>query len=371
MTPRGPDPAADLDEALALIRPDLRTLPAYRPTPRGARHKLNQNESPYPLPPALREAVLERLASVEWNRYPEAVPRRLTDRLAAHTGWLAEGILVGAGSNDLLASAIGAAVGPGDAVVAPAPTYAVYRLATLLHAGRYRPVPLASGFRYEPDAIVAEARRERARVVILCAPNNPTGTDLAPEDVRAVLEGTDGFVFVDEAYREFGGRSALELLPGHPRLVVFRTLSKAFGAAGLRLGYALAHPAVVAELRKARLPYAVNAPALAVAEVLLERADEAGSHVADLVAERGRMQRLAGELPGLEVVPSATNFFLVRTSVVPPRVLFERLRDEHSVLVRDVSGQPGLEGYVRISVGTAEDTDALVAGLRAIVGPGR
>lgn len=365
MTPRAPDPGTDPASALAQVKASVRGEPPYRSTPRDARHKLNQNESPHDLPPEIRRLVLERLASLPWNRYPEAVPQALVGRLAARANWTADGIVAGCGSNDLIQTLLSIVVGPGDALVAPAPTFALYRRVVAVQGGRYLPVPLGPRFAYDVGALIAAARSSRARAVILCAPNNPTGTDLPPADVRRVVEETDGLVLVDEAYRDFGGVSASELLPASPRLVIFRTLSKAPGIAGLRFGYLLAHPALAVEVLKAKLPYDITAPTLAAVDVVLDHEAALRGRSAELLAERDRLMAACRALPGVELFPSAANFFLLR---VPDAArVAERLLAEHSVLVRDLSAQPGLEECLRISVGTADDTDALVRGLAEIL----
>ncbi|MFI5234639.1 MAG: pyridoxal phosphate-dependent aminotransferase [Gemmatimonadales bacterium] len=368
MTPRAPAPGVDPAAALANIKDTVRREPPYRPTPRAAGHKLNQNESPYDLPPALKRAVLDRLGQVAWNRYPEVVPRALLERIGERTGWTADGIVAGCGSNDLLQAALTAIVSPGDAIVAPAPTFALYRVVSAIQGGRYRPVPLGHDFAYDIGALIAEARRESAKAVILCAPNNPTGTDLPAGAVERMLAETAGLVLVDEAYQEFGGRTALGLLSDHPRLVIFRTFSKALGLAGLRFGYVLGHPAVVAEILKSKLPYSVNALTLAAVEVVLGHAAEVEGHLLDIIRERKRVMDLCREIPGLTLFPSVTNFFMVRSEHTPASEIFARLRDEHDILVRDLSAQPGLAGCFRVSVGTPADTDALVRGLRAVLG---
>lgn len=368
MTPRAPDPGADPSVALAQIKSSVRGEAPYRSTPRDARHKLNQNESPHDLPPDIKRQVLERLAALPWNRYPEAVPRGLIERLAVRADWTPDGIVAGCGSNDLIQTLLSIAVGPGDAVVAPSPTFALYRRVVMVQGGRYVSVPLKPSFEYDVDALIGVAREARAKAVILCAPNNPTGTDLGPAEVRRVLEGTEGLVLVDEAYRDFGGASAAELLAAFPRLVIFRTLSKAPGIAGLRFGYLLAHPALAVEVLKAKLPYDISGPTLVAVDVVLDHDEALRARSREIVAERDRLMAACRALPGVEVVPSVANFFLLR--IPGARSVADRLLADHSVLVRDLSGQPGLEGCLRVSVGTAADSGALLHGLRGILGVG-
>ena len=164
-------------------------------------------------------------------------------------------------------------------VVAPAPTFSLYRLLTGVLGGRYRPVPLGADFAYDVDALVEAAARERARVVVLNSPNNPTGSALPEGAVERVLEETGALVVCDEAYQEFGGPTAVPLLRDSSRVVVLRTFSKALGMAGLRFGLALAHPAVARELAKGKLPYNVNVVTLAAAAAALRHRDELAARV--------------------------------------------------------------------------------------------
>jgi histidinol-phosphate aminotransferase len=364
---RVPAATADPSAALARVRASVRQHPAYHVTPRAAARKLNQNESPWDLPAELKREVLARWEALPWNRYPELVPHHLVARIAARAGWVPEGTIVGCGSNDLLMGALLATVEAGAPVVAPVPSFGLYHIVTDLLGGRHVGVPLTERFAYDVDALLAATRREGAGVLILCAPNNPTGTPLPADAVARALAETEALVFCDEAYLEFGGGSALPLLPAHPRLVIFRTFSKALGLAGLRLGYALGHPALMAELAKARLPYNVNALTVAAVEAALDHEELLAERVRLVAAERERLTTALGALPGLETWPSLANFVLVRARGRGAE-LFRRLHAEHGILVRDVSTQPLLADCLRITVGTPDDTETLVDALRRILG---
>ena len=362
-----PDPAA----ALALIKPAVRAQPAYTLRHRPAARKLNQNEAPCDFPAELKHAVLARAAAAQWQRYPEFVPAQLQERLAARYGWRPDGVLVGNGSNELIQATLAVTVGPGDAVVAPSPTFSLYRLLTSVMGGRYVPVPLGHDFRYDVGGLIDAAVRERARVVVLNSPNNPTGSALPEGAVEDILTSTDALVVCDEAYQEFGGPSAIPLLGGHPRLVVLRTFSKAMGLAGLRCGLALAHPVVARELAKAKLPYNVNLVTVIAAEVALEHAELLDARTLETAGLRDQTLMRLRELPGIEAFDSAANFILVRFGAVPSRVVFDRLLDDYSILVRDMSGYPELSNCLRISIGTADDMEAVVHALGSILTSGQ
>jgi histidinol-phosphate aminotransferase len=357
-----PDPAP----ALALIKPAVRAQSAYLLDQPVAVRKLNQNEAPEDVPEDLKHEILDRAAATPWHRYPPFVPERLTEIIARSYGWAPGGVLVGNGSNELIQAALTVALGEGDAVVAPAPTFSLYRLLASVNDARYVPVPLGPDFAYDVDGLIAAVRRERARVLILNSPNNPTGTALPEGAVQRCLAETEALLLCDEAYQEFGGPTAVPLLARSPRVIVLRTFSKAMGMAGLRFGYALAHPEVAREIAKARLPYNVNVITLAAAEIGFERRERFAARTAQVIAERERFIPRLRAIPGLRAYPSAANFVLIRCEAVPAAVVFRRLLAEDGILVRDVSGGTSLADCLRISIGSAEDMDAVVSALRRI-----
>jgi histidinol-phosphate aminotransferase len=258
-------------------------------------------------------------------------------------------------------------------VVIPEPTFTLYRLMTEVHAGAVAPVPQTDELRFDVDAIVRSARQHDAAVIVLCSPNNPTGCWLAEDEILRIHDHTDALVLLDQAYVEFGGFDAIPLLDGRPRLVVLRTFSKAMSLAGLRAGYMLAHPALAAEVHKAKLPYNINFfTEVAAAEVLTGRALLA-DNVARIREERDRLLREMRRIPGIRVYDSAANFVLFRVDApgITHAMLFDRLLKEHGILVRDVSKYVMLERCLRVNAGTPEETAAFLDALRAIMGEGR
>jgi histidinol-phosphate aminotransferase len=358
-----PEPA----DGLALIKPSVREQRAYTLAAPPARRKLNQNECPFDFPPQLKREVLERVSGEPWQRYPEFAPPDLLAMLAAHYGWMADGVLVGNGSNELIQATLAVTLGAGDAVVASSPTFSLYRLLTAVLGGRYIPVPLRDDFAFDVDGLIDGARRGKARVIVLNSPNNPTGSALPDGAVQRILAATDALVVCDEAYQDFGGPSAIGLLAESSRLVVLRTFSKAVGLAGLRFGLALAHPAVAREIAKAKLPYNVNLVTLAAARTALAHAPMLAARTREIIGIRDRFVVRLRQLPGLTVYPTAANFVLIRTSDLPAKELFRRLRDEHDILVRDVSDSPQLAECLRISIGTSEDMHAVTSALQEII----
>jgi histidinol-phosphate aminotransferase len=351
------------------VKPGVRAQAAYALRAPVARRKLNQNECPHDLPPDLKRAVLDRAAAAPWQRYPEFVPVHLAERLAAHYGWVPEGVVVGNGSNELIQATLAVVLAQDDAVVAPSPTFSLYRLLTGVLGGRYVPVPLGARFEYDVGRIVEAAVSERAKVVVLNSPNNPTGSALPDGAVERILAETGALVVCDEAYQDFGGPTAIPLLRRSSRVVVLRTFSKAMGMAGLRFGMALAHPEVARELAKGKLPYNVNLVTLAAAEVALENAETFAARTREIVETRDRFLPRLARLPGLEVIPTAANFVLIRCRARPASQVFRRLYDDHGILVRDVSNTSDLAECLRISIGTEDDMDAVLGALGQIFAP--
>ena len=359
-----PPHAAD---GLAFIKASVRGQPAYTLAAPAARRKLNQNESPFDFPPELKREVLEAVAGQAWQRYPEFSPPDLLALLAEHYGWHSEGVLVGNGSNELIQSTLAVTLGPGDAVVAPSPTFSLYRLLTTVLGGRYVPVSLGADFAFDVDELIETAKRVGARVIVLNSPNNPTGSALPEGAVERILAETNALVVCDEAYQDFGGPSAIPLLSRSSRVVVLRTFSKAWGMAGLRFGLALAHPEVAREVAKGKLPYNVNLVTLAAARIALRHAPMLAARTRQIVETRDRFVQRLASVPGLTIYPTAANFVLIRCRSLTAKELFGRLLDGYGILIRDVSASSQLPQCVRISIGTDEDMDAVIDALQQIL----
>jgi histidinol-phosphate aminotransferase len=311
--------------------------------------------------------VLDQVVGQPWQRYPEFVPRQLQTALAAYYRWVPEGVLAGNGSNELIQATLAVTLGSGATVVAPSPTFSLYRLLTGVLGGRYVPVPLGKDFAYDVDRLIETARREEARVVVLNSPNNPTGSALPDGAVERILDETAALVVCDEAYQDFGGPTALPLLPRSSRIVVLRTFSKALGLAGLRFGVALTHPAVAREIAKGKLPYNVNVVTLAAAEVALRHVSVLAGRTREVIATRDRFVARLRSVPGISVYPTAANFVLIRCNALPAAKVFELLYQNYGILVRDVSNSAELADCLRISIGTDEDMAAVIEALVRIL----
>jgi histidinol-phosphate aminotransferase len=223
------------------------------------------------------------------------------------------------------------------------------------------PVELEADYSLTPNKVLTAARQEQASLIIICNPNNPTGTLMPQAAVEEIAAGANCPVIVDEAYSEFSGKSALNLLNKYPNLIIMRTFSKAYGMASARVGYAVASKEITAEFGKAILPYNTNMLSLVAAETVYELKREFTANIAKIVAERGRLAQALSELPGVVVFPSVTNFLLFKTD--RSGELTANLAAK-SISIRNFSKAPGLEGCLRVTVGTPAENDSFLAVVR-------
>jgi histidinol-phosphate aminotransferase len=348
------------------IKDSVRGLRPYTLSPDRATVKLNQNENPWDAPAEIKQEVLTRMKDRPWSRYPDFTPQRLHQRLAEFSGWPADGILAGNGSNELIQATLMVSIAAGKRVLITEPTFALYRQIATVLGGEVSSVPLNSDLKFDVPALLKEIEETQPEVTIICSPNNPTGCAMSDSDFALLLKAAPGLVVVDEAYHEFAKRSVVPLLGDYENLIVLRTFSKAMALAALRIGYLLAAPGLVQEIAKAVLPYNLNALSQTAAEVAVEMFESKLNPLVEAIcAERDRMYAEFAGIPGLIPIESQANFMVVRSSVRPKRVFEELLKGD--ILIRDVSGYPMLQDYFRVSVGTPHENDLLIDALREIL----
>ncbi len=349
--------------ALTKIKEAVRAINAYTLLPYRASIKINQNENPFDMPEEIKQEVERRLANRAWSRYPDFVPAELLESLAKHAGWKAEGTLAGNGSNELIQATLMVTVGQGARVLICEPTFTLYRQIVTVMGGEVISVPLTDKLQFDIDAI--EKKSQQADVMILCSPNNPTGSRVDEKDLLYLAQNFNGIIVVDEAYQEFSGKTVVPLLNELPNLIVLRTFSKAMAMAGLRVGYFLSSPEITREVHKATLPYNLNVFSATAAEVACEKYELIQPTVDKIISERERLFNELQTIEGVEVVPSHANFMLAKTPLKPKEIFDELLLRD--ILVRDVSKYPMLSDYVRISVGSPEENNKLIAALQTIL----
>ncbi len=327
---------------------------------------LNVNENTHPIPEDVAYDIVTSLAAavLTANRYPDREFTELRDGLAGYLGGGIdrEQVWAANGSNEVLQQVLMAFGGPGRCALGFEPSYSMYSILARGTGTAWIPGTRDEGFQLTTETAVRQVREHSPDLVFLCAPNNPTGTPLSLETIRQVYSATNGIVVVDEAYFEFapnGTQSAVSLLPGRERLVISRSMSKAFAFAGARLGYLAADAAVVDALRLVRLPYHLSAFTQAAASAALRHSVELLAVVGDIILQR---DRIIHELPQLGYVPlpSATNFVLFG-GVADPHAVFEELL-ERDILIRDV----GIPKHLRVTAGTQEETSEFLAAMTEI-----
>jgi histidinol-phosphate aminotransferase len=349
------------------LRPELRGRTPYGAPQLAVRYALNTNENPHPLPEALLADLQVALAEAArgLNRYPDRDATALRTDLAAYlsgTGGPPVGptqVWAANGSNEVLQQILQAFGGAGRTALGFTPSYSMHPIISAGTGTGWVDGHRRDDFTIDPQAAVAQVRAVQPDVTFVTSPNNPTGTAVELETIAALYEACTGVLVVDEAYTEFartGTPSALTLLPGRPRLLVSRTMSKAFGMAGLRLGYLAADPAVVDALQLVRLPYHLSALTQAAARAALAHTEQL---LATVEAVKTQRDRIVAALPGMGLtsVPSDANFVLFghfADSAAAWQALLDR-----DVLVRDV----GLPGWLRVTAGTTEETDAFLTAL--------
>ncbi|MDO5086044.1 MAG: histidinol-phosphate transaminase [Comamonadaceae bacterium] len=365
---------------LARIRPDIRAMHAYPVQDATGLLKMDAMENPHRLPPALQQALGERLGRLAINRYPGAETGALKSALAAHaglpSGWA---LMLGNGSDELITLLALACAQPGASMLAPMPSFVMYPLAAQLHGLAFHAVPLAADFQLDEAAMLAAIEQHRPALLYLAHPNNPTGT-LWDEGALARLAEAQGrhggLVVMDEAYQPFAARTWLDRVrqnpAAHGHVLVMRTLSK-FGLAGARIGYLMGDARLIAEIDKARPPYNLSVLNIECALFALEHAEVFAAQAQDLRAQRAALMAALRALPGVTAYPSEGNMILVRVAAsgqpLPDAAAAQRVFDgmkARQVLVKNVSTMhPQLAGCLRLTVGSAEDNARMLAALKA------
>ncbi|SDH36323.1 histidinol-phosphate transaminase [Microbacterium pygmaeum] len=348
------------------IRDDLRGMTPYGAPQAMLPITLNVNENTHPVPQEVADDILDAVALAlrDVNRYPDREFTALREGFAEYLGYglTRDQLWAANGSNEVLQHVLQAFGGPGRSAFGFSPTYSMYPLLARATGASWIAGHRDQDFSVDADSAAAQVEAADPDVVFLCAPNNPTGTPMSIDVIEAVYDAASGIVVVDEAYQEFAPRdegSALMLLPGRERLVVSRTMSKAFAFAGARVGYLAADPAVIDALRLVRLPYHLSALTQAAATAALTHADTMLRMVDEIVAQRDRISATVEAL-GYDAYESWTNFVLfggVEDSARTWQALYDA-----GVLIRDV----GIPHHLRVTAGTEAETTAFLDALASI-----
>jgi len=344
------------------LREDIKKLKPYTVHRYDDLIKMDANENPFDLPPELKEIICLELKKMPINRYPDGSAQELRERLAGKLAVDPDQIVMGNGSDELIGHIITIFASPWTKVIYPVPTFSMYGIISACCGVRSFEVPLTETFDIDLDRM----RRWMfgiPNILFLSYPNNPTGNCFSEEAIKALLKRRNTLVVLDEAYFEFSGRSFISMLDQFDNLVILRTFSKAYGLAGLRVGYMIAHKELAEQVNKVRLPYNLNSISQMAALKAMEFDQEMAERINLIISERERLYREMLQMEGVHPFPSEANFILFK--VPDATKCFEGLL-ERGILVRNLDSEM-LRGYLRVTVGKPKQNDLFLKALRDCV----
>ncbi|MBI2191841.1 MAG: histidinol-phosphate transaminase [Planctomycetes bacterium] len=346
---------------MSYFRPNIEAMQGYQPGEQPREQgfiKLNTNENPYPPSPRVLDALRAALTE-DLRKYPDPLSQGVREKAAEVYGLRPDQVIVGNGSDDLLAMVCRASAGEGDLIVQPRPTYTLYETLARIQGARLLSVPFED-FARLPNGLVQKG----AKVTFVSNPNSPTGTVVTTESLSELADRVDGILVVDEAYVDFADFHSLSLLDRHDNVLVLRSFSKSFSLAGLRIGLGFGYPALIDGLLKVKDSYNLTRLSQAAALAALGDLNYMREMVARVRATREDLSVSLARL-GLEVYASQSNFLWARCLRPPARRVYEELK-RRKILIRYFN-HPGLQDCLRITVGTPEEIEALVRELRSIL----
>lgn len=345
-------------------RPCVKDLEAYKVVPPNYNIIVNANENPFDFPDALKKELNDEIMHMPLNRYPDPSATALREQLADYVGVDADQIICGCGSDEIMSMLNQTFINPGDVVISHAPSFSMYQIWSVIGGADFIWVPDNDDLYPDVENIINTAKLKNAKLIYLCSPNNPTGSLLPRHDVIDILEETNALVILDEAYIEFKKEGDLtDIVNEYNNVIVLRTLSKAFGLAGIRCGYAVGPKPLIDMMYKVKSPYNLNKLTQAAAVIALKHRDTLLKNVEILNSERQRLYEFLKGLKGVtRVYPTASNFIYFEVPDGAP--LYDALLDE-GILVKylkhDVSDDVD---HIRLTVGSPEENDAVIKVLK-------
>ncbi len=348
---------------MKIIKRSVIELSEYFVPQARARIKLNQNESPYDIDATLKKEIIIKLRKSKWHRYPLLRPSLLIKAISRYTDFPDPGIVIGNGSNEIIATILFAIGDRKDKVITVSPGFAIYPRVAKIIGLEIVDIPLAEDFRFDVSLILKKSKG--AKIIILASPNNPTGTALRIEEIREIVKNFRGIFVVDEAYFEFYQKTAQDFINRFKNLIVIRTFSKAFGLAGIRLGYLLARPEMAKQIDKAKLPFSVGLFQQIAGLVMMKNKSYIGSIVEEIIKERKEMFKQLSRIDGIRPIPSYANFILFELKTKPAKEVFNRLYKQE-VLVRSFEA-PRLKNALRVTIGKPDENQIFLNHLKTIM----
>ncbi|TGE33652.1 histidinol-phosphate transaminase [Desulfosporosinus sp. Sb-LF] len=343
------------------VRPEVRKLAPYEAKVVPQCVKLDANENPFPWPKGMYEALFsEELA---FNRYPDGMGKDLKKAIATYTKTSPEGILIGNGSDELIQLVLLTFGGLGKSLIIHTPTFVMYQIAARLTDTTVVQVPLSNGLDLDMEKMLKAAQAPEAHVMIVCNPNNPTGSLFPREEILRLVRESGKIVVVDEAYAEFSEETLIPEIERYPNLIILRTFSKAFGMAGLRLGYLLGQLETISLINRVRQPFNVNSLSQKAGILALDYLDEYQLQIQQIKAETQKLQEELATVPDVLVYPTRANFILFKPTNSDSWAA-ELLK--RGFLVRNMGDLPTLGKCLRISAGLPEENEGFMRAIREI-----
>ncbi|MDI6781657.1 MAG: histidinol-phosphate transaminase [bacterium] len=353
------------------IRNEIKELQPYEVADITCRVKLDAHENPYSLPVFIQKKIEQACSELAFNRYPDPYAHILRKNLSIKLSVSPEMIMMGNGSDELILYLL-LCFGP-KRVIFPLPTFSMYDILARITLSTAIGIPLDDGFEINEDKIIDEAKKEKEEkkkpaIIFLSYPNNPTGNCFSRKRIEKIIGQTDALVVLDEAYYEFSKETFLPLVYECERIVVLRTFSKAFGLAGLRVGYMIAQPQVINEVRKVKLPYNLNAFSQGSASLCIENAPLFLPIVQGIMDEQKRISDTLDTIYGIKAYPSKANFILFKIAEnICAKDVFNSLINE-GILIRYLGDMPGLNNCLRVTVGRPEENNEFLQAMQRIMG---
>jgi histidinol-phosphate aminotransferase len=339
------------------VRAKIANLVPYKVSETNYRWTLNANESPVNLFDQWQDEILSELKKESINLYPSANCDSLRELLATYNSCSPENIVCGNGSDEIIKMVTEVFVDQKDKVVIPTPTFSEYFTSVTIAGGEIIKVSSRTDFTFDVDEIILQANQHNAKLIFLCVPNNPTGLALSDSEIVRIIDETQSIIAIDEAYFEFYGKTSAPIAQKNERVIIMRTLSKAFGVAGIRLGYAIASPGMVDLIQRVRMPYNISALTQAVARVAVRNNEQMRKITQIMIEQRNRIVEQLSALP-IEIFESHTNFILYRSERYAQLM---KAFENAGIGVRAYPNDPILKNCIRISLGTSEANDAVIA----------
>lgn len=342
------------------VRPVIEKLNAYRVTPPDYEIVVNANECPWDIPTVLKEEICQKIMAAPLNRYPDAGFRRLLTALSNYTGYPEDHHICGNGSDELVAMLYQTFVSPGEITVSHSPGFAMYGIWAEIAGATFLDVPDTEEGIPDTKAMIDLANTRQAKMIFICNPNNPTGYLFSREEVIEIIDNTQSLVVLDEAYMEFHGSSMGDLIDIYPeRLIIMRTLSKAFGLASLRCGYCLGNPKLIDYLYKVKAPYNINSLTQIAAEIVLNNRDLLKERLVLLKDEKCKINDLLQCLPDVQTYPAASNFIYFKT---PKAEAIYNTMEANNILIRYFPD----DRAIRLTIGSPEENKKIAKILKEV-----